>query len=223
MGLFTDTLSDTLSHLGVSVVPEQLSLLDQHFGLLVEANRRINLTRITDPADAAAKLYGDSAAVVAWAARTGVQVSSVLDVGSGAGFPAFPVAVLRTGWQVTALEATAKKVAFLTGCAERLDVRNLCAVHGHADHWSAPRAFDLITFKAVARLDGCLRHAQPHLAAGGHVLVFKTASLSTTEIEAGLRAAEDLRLSPLAPFEYELSLASGSARFALHAFQRSAG
>ncbi len=219
---FMATLGDTLRHLSVPVEPSQLARLDDHFRLLLEANRQFNLTRITDPVRAARWLYGDSAAALAWAAQRGVGVRTVLDVGSGAGFPAVPLAVLAADWQVTALEATAKKAEFVRRCADRLGIDNLEAVHAHGAHWKAERAFDLVTFKAVGALDMCLGQGRRFVAPGGHVVVYKTAPLPADEARAGQRAARRHGLSERTTFEYELSGQESTAPMALHVYTLSA-
>ena len=217
---FSAPLSDALRHLAVDVSPEQIATLAGHFALLIEANQRFNLTRITGPAQAAVRLYADSAAALAWANCNQVRAGTVLDVGSGAGFPAVPLAVLNPTWQVTALEATGKKAEFIQRCADELTVNNLQAIHAHADHWDSDATFDLVVFKAVGALEACLRWASGRVAGSGHVLVHKTAQLSSQELQAGAHAAGPSGLVRQPPFSYELPDSPSARCLTLHVFRR---
>lgn len=215
---FTTTLGDTLRHLGVAAGPDQLRQLGDHFHLLREANERFNLTRITDPVRAARLLYADSAAILVWAADRGPPIQTVLDVGTGAGFPAVPLAVLAPHWQVTALEATGKKAVFVERSAARVGITNLQVIHAHGLHWKTEGTFDLITFKAVAALDLCLLQASRYVAPGGHVVVYKTVSLPADEAGAGQRAARRLGFTELPVFEYAIGRGKDAAHMALHIY-----
>ena len=212
---FATVLADALRHLGVAATPDQLQRLSDHFDLLLEGNRQFNLTRITDPVRAARLLYADSAAVLAWAAARPDRIQTVLDVGTGGGFPAVPLAVLAPRWRITALEATRKKAAFVERSAARLGITNLRVVHAHGSHWKTERPFDLVTFKAVAALDVCLVQARRYVAADGHVAIYKTASLPADEAAAGRTAARRLRFTELPTFQYEFPGLQDVAGFAL--------
>ena len=222
MDEFASTLGDTLRHLNVAADAAQLARLADHFDLLLEANSRFNLTRITEPAKAARMLYGDSAAVLAWAGQTDARIRTVLDVGSGAGFPAVPLAVLAPHWQVTALEARGKKAGFVRDATDRLGLGNLDVVHDHGAQWKTDRRFDLITFKAVGALEVCLTQAARYAAAGGQVAVFKTASIPEKETRAGEKAARRLGFEECSVWYYELPDPTEPARFGLRVYKRAA-
>ena len=218
---FATVLADALRHLGVAATPDQLLRLSGHFDLLLEANRQFNLTRITDPARAARLLSADTAAARAGAAGRPVGIQTVLDVGTGGGFPAVPLAVLAPRWRITALEATGKKATFVERCADRLGITNLQVVHAHALHWKAGQLFDLVTFKAVGALDLCLRQARPYVTGGGYVAVYKTASLPLPETDAARQTARRLGFTELPAFEYELPGDRDPAGFALRVYRSS--
>ena len=93
----------------------------------------MNLTRITRPAEAAVRLYADSLAVLSWARQSGNEtgVRTVLDIGTGAGFPAVPLAVAAPDWRITAIEATNKKAAFVEQSARRVGAENLRVILRH--------------------------------------------------------------------------------------------
>jgi len=217
---FNDALVESLERLGVQSRPAQGDLLWGHYQLLLEANRKFNLTRITDPRPAAIRLYADSAAALSWSLARGSAIVDVLDVGSGAGFPAVPLAVLAPKWNVTALEATGKKARFIEQTARQLGIANLRAVHAHSDHWPAGPTFDLITFKAVDSLEACLTTGERYARPGGVVAAYKTRSIGSDQTRAGRQVAQRLGFDVLPPFEYGLADAGETVRFTLHLFAR---
>jgi 16S rRNA (guanine527-N7)-methyltransferase len=217
---FREALLRAANCLGVSLDDSALSLMYSHFQLVVEANKQFNLTRITDPADAAVKLFADSLAPAAWADATGVQVERLLDVGSGAGFPAVPIAITRQGWRVTAIDSVGKKARFVADCAARLPLANLEVRQARAGQWKAPLQFDLITFKAVGKLDACVEQAKSLVSRGGHVAFFKSAGVSRQELDAGSRAGERCGFTLWDTFDYDLPLLEERLEMSLILFRR---
>jgi len=220
LGEFVLALDLTLGNLKINATNDQLALLRRHFAVLLEANRHFNLTRITNPAEAAVRLYADSAAAIAWARQNDFRPGSVLDIGSGAGFPAVPLAVLRPDWRVTALEATGKKAAFIEQAARQLGIANLEVIHAHSRHWPGGRTFDLVVCKALGSLSMCMESAAPHLAALGALVVYKTAAIPGGEWEAGAITARQLGLVSAAPFDYGLHGSGAPVLMRLHVFRR---
>lgn len=179
-------------------------MLAAHFEGVLEANQEFNLTRVTDPAEAAVALYADSLAVVAWAYRTGMRIRRVLDAGTGAGFPAVPAAVMQPQWQVTAADATGKKARFVEATAKRLGVDNLVAVHTRVEYIQPPPTYDLVLFKAVSQIDQCLKWCRRLVSGGGFAVLYKTPGLHQDEESAGRRAADRLGFAEAEPFAYAL-------------------
>ena len=184
--VFNDAVTGPLMTWGVSVSEVQLDQLRAHFDAVVEANRLMNLTRITNPSDAAVKHYADSLALLAWAAALGIKSASLLDVGTGAGFPAIPLAVLRPDWSITAIDGTRKKVEFVSRTAETLGLTNLEAIHAHSDHWTTGQTFQIITLRAVTKLARCVESCARYVAPGGRLVAYKTTSLDPQEHTAAL-------------------------------------
>jgi 16S rRNA (guanine(527)-N(7))-methyltransferase RsmG len=106
----------------VAVPAEQVAALEGHYRLLVRWNRRLNLTTVIEVEEAVERHYAESLFL---AAR--VEGASAVDVGSGAGFPGFPLAVAQPGMQVTLVEADQRKAAFLRECSDlAANVRVAC-------------------------------------------------------------------------------------------------
>ena len=204
----------------LAISPEQSAMLCAHYEAMVDANRTMNLTRITDPVASAVKHYLDSMALLLWTDRAGVRAETVLDVGTGAGLPAWPLAVMRPEWSVTAIDATGKKTAFLAGLIQTVGLANLSAEHGHSEHWRSRRLFDLVVLRAVAPLAKCVRQAGRHVKRGGWLVAYKTDSISEDEREEAKRAARKLGLTESRPFHYDLHLGDERMRRALHVYGR---
>ena len=125
---------------------EQASQLVKHYALLCRWNQRVNLTRIIEPREAAKLHYAESL----FGAKFIVGACSVLDIGSGAGFPAIPLAVARDEIHVTALEANQKKALFLKEVKDELALKNFQVATARLEEfdWSG---YELLTSRALDR------------------------------------------------------------------------
>ncbi len=183
----------------------QLGLTDQNDSLhahflqyrqeLLEWNTRINLTAITNPDDVLIKHFLDSLSLLqAYDCRDGDSSHPIrlLDIGSGAGFPGLPLKIVRPDWQVTLLEATGKKTAFLQHMVEALGLEDINIVHGRAEELARNKqyraAFDVVTARAVSALPILLEYCAPYCRMGGYILLPKKGDL-TSELEQGKRTA----------------------------------
>lgn len=202
---FRHTVLEASRSLDLTISSDQLDRLAMHYDRLIQANRRFNLTRITDPVEAAVKHYADSLSAAVWARRHAPEIRTVLDVGTGAGLPAIPLAIVRPDWSVTAIDGTAKKSRFVAECATQLGLENLTAAHRHTDHWQpAPAPFDLITFRAVAKLAVCIGHAQSLMAPGGWLVCYKTDRVDELERKRAAEQAERRHMIAADPWPYRL-------------------
>ncbi|UCG16508.1 MAG: 16S rRNA (guanine(527)-N(7))-methyltransferase RsmG [Phycisphaerales bacterium] len=217
---FQSALTDALRVWRIEPSEEQVRLLEGHFKAVLEANRRFNLTRVTEPVEAAVTLYADSVSVAVWAVQAGVRVRAVLDGGTGAGFPAVPVAVMQPRWQVTAADSTAKKADFVSACARDLRIRNLTAVHSRVEHLQRPPVYELVLFKAVSKIDECLTWSQHVVARGGHVVLYKTPTIPPEEEAAGQRTAGRLGYREVDRFDYALRHGGETLARVLRVFRR---
>jgi len=161
---------------------------------LLDWNKRINLTAITDPEEMLMKHFLDSLSLLL---VYDIPQTRLLDIGSGAGFPGLPLKIVRREWRVTLLEATGKKVSFLQHLIEILQLEGVEAVQGRAEelaHKQGYRAtFDVVTARAVASLSTLLEYAAPFCRVGGEVILLKKGEI-TEELAQGRRAAQQLGL-----------------------------
>ncbi|MCG3131438.1 MAG: Ribosomal RNA small subunit methyltransferase G [Phycisphaerae bacterium] len=223
--VFLDALSSVLAGWGIALDPRQFSLLLSHFRAVVETNRVMNLTRIVSPADAAVMHVADALSVVAWAATEPriPAAANVLDVGTGAGFPAVPVAIARPAWRVTAIDGTGKKAAFVDRTAASLGLSNVRVLHARAEHAASTGEYDLVLARAVAKLDPLLTWLAPWARVGGFIVAYKNAELTPDEAGAGAALASRLGLVETEGYSYILPDESGPARRRLRIYVRGPG
>lgn len=137
-----------------TLTDQQVEVLGRHYELLARWNRKVNLTSVVEPREAAWKHYGESLYL---AAQLPIYVRRVADIGSGAGFPGFPVAVLRPECTVTLVESDTRKAAFLHECRDLAP--NVAVINARAEGLpvTAPDTpvptFDLLLSRAVSLKD----------------------------------------------------------------------
>lgn len=165
-----------LAQLGLApqVPPTAPAQLERFGGLLLDKNRVMNLTAITEPRDVATLHMLDCAALLACADLRG---KSLIDVGTGAGFPGLPLKILEPTLSVTLLDALGKRVDWLNETCAALGLEGVRALHGRAEEAgrdSALReAFDLATARAVADLRVLCELCLPFVRVGGTFLAMK--------------------------------------------------
>ena len=135
----------------LSLPTEGIPALMRYADLLAKKNKVMNLTAIKDPAEVARLHFLDSAALLALKDFRGM---SVVDVGTGAGFPGLPLKILEPSLHLTLLDAQRKRVDFLREVCRELGLEDVDCVHGRAEEFAQERreTFDLAVSRAVAAL-----------------------------------------------------------------------
>lgn len=224
---FSQYVVDALVDLRLSPTDDQLRKLLGHYNAMIEANRSFNLTRITDPKEAAIKHYADSLALLLWADEAGAKIDPVLDIGTGAGFPAFPLAVLRPEWSVTAIDATRKKIDFVTRTAASLGVKNLRCEHAHSEHWQGPcdgdrtsaNTYQLVVFRALSKPSKAIEQAGRFVAPGGYLVAYQSDSVDPAEQHNAEQAAAKLRLQIRQRYSYDLKISGEHVKRVLQVYR----
>jgi len=174
--------TDLMSRLGVELEPGDVDRLGAYLELLLETNRRFNLTSVTDPEQAWVRHIGDSLSLVPYLVTA--QATSAIDVGSGGGLPGLPLAIALSGAgagagvRFTLVEATGKKAVFLADAARALGLDNVTVINDRAetlgqDHQRHRERYDVAIARAVGRLPVLLELTVPLVKVGGHVLAIK--------------------------------------------------
>jgi 16S rRNA (guanine527-N7)-methyltransferase len=177
-----------------SVLPADLPNRDEvidvgarHLALVEQTNRYMNLTRITTPREAAVKHVLDS--VLPW--RLFKDAGTVLDIGTGAGFPGIPLALVLDAVRFTLAESVQKKAQFVESAVEELQILNVRVTPARAEELMKTEDFDIVTARAVAPLWKTLPLFAPRLKRGTRMLLYKGAD---AEQEMAGAAAEAQRL-----------------------------
>ncbi len=186
-------------------LPERAAVVNkcaEHLRLIEESNKLFNLTRITSPREAAIKHVVDS--VAPW--RLFVDANTVLDAGTGAGFPGIPLALVLPGIQFTLADSTQKKVRFVEAAVAALQLLNVTV--------EAQRVEDmygswLITARALAPVSRAIGYFAPAVRAGAKVLLYKGPDAEHEIAEASGEAQKRrMRLSVAARYELPDNLGS---------------
>jgi 16S rRNA (guanine527-N7)-methyltransferase len=176
---------------GAALTDDQLAALDRYRALLLDWNRRVNLTAVRDPAAFERLHLVDAVGLLRVVSQAELAGARLVDVGSGAGLPGVPLAILAPGLRVTLIEATGKKVAFLRAAVAALGLREVEVLHGRAEELAhrveLRERFHLATARAVAELATLVELCLPFLRLGGRLLAAKKIGIAA-EIAAAGRA-----------------------------------
>lgn len=193
---------------GIALTPKQLEQFDSYHRLLVEWNEKMNLTGITERDAVFEKHFYDSISLSFFVNIK--EVNSIADIGSGAGFPSIPLKICFPHLKVVIVDSLNKRIQFLNHLVAELGLENVNCVHGRAEDIARlPEyrdSFDLVTARAVARLnvlnEFCLPFARKNgafaaMKGSQSVEEVKEAGVSLRELKGKVRAEHDFKL----PFE----------------------
>lgn len=166
-------LQEMLQQLQIEIPQERLVLLEQLADELLRWTKRRNLTAITDRNEVLEKHLVDSLTLLPFAR----QATRLLDIGSGAGFPALPLKIVCSDLDVVSVDAVGKKIDFQKHVARKLGLQAFSGVHARIqdlkDKDDYRAGFDLVTARAVTSLADLVAMAEPYLAPGGRLIAMK--------------------------------------------------
>lgn len=169
-----------LDSLGIHLTEIQIENFLVYYEMLVEWNQMMNLTAITEYDDVMKKHFVDSMSLVK--AYDVTKKSSVLDVGTGAGFPGLVLKIAFPELQVTLLDSLNKRIQFLDAVIDRLNLSGVETVHGRAEDFAKPgklrESFDLCVSRAVANLSTLSEYCLPFLKIHGLFISYKSEKIS---------------------------------------------
>lgn len=159
----------------IYVNEDQESQFDLFFHHLIERNKQINLTALTEERDVLVKHFLDSVLPC----NLFPENACVVDVGSGAGFPAIPLKIVRPDLSICMIDSLNKRVNFLNDVVKILQLSNISAVHARAEDFAKDNReiFDVATARAVAPLDTLVEYLLPFVKVGGTAIVYKSSKL----------------------------------------------
>lgn len=192
MKTFTEILAAKGAEAGLSFTDKQLAQFYRYYELLVETNKVMNLTAITEPEDVAVKHMIDSLLAYDEAAFAG---KSLADVGTGAGFPGIPLKIYCPSLKVTLIDSLGKRLKFLQQVIDELGLTDIVCRHLRAEDAGRSKEhrekYDIVTARAVARLSVLAEYCLPLVKQGGVFIALK-GSKYAEEIEEGAQAVKIL-------------------------------
>lgn len=172
----TSLLISDAEKLGITLTDEQLKRFDLLSELLVEQNKTMNLTAITDPDGIAIKHFADSISVLA--ACEIPQGARIMDIGTGAGFPGIPLLIMRPDIDLTMVDSTAKKLKYVENTVNELGLI-ATTLHTRAEEAGQSKEyrekFDIVCSRAVAALNVLCEYCLPFVKVGGIFVAMKGA------------------------------------------------
>lgn len=158
-----------LKELNISANDQILTKFDIYYKTLIEWNKKMNLTAITDEDDVYLKHFYDSLCTVK---AENCRNKTLLDVGSGAGFPSIPLKIVFPDIKVTIIDALSKRISFLTELCNKLDI-DVTLIHGRAEEHSLRNHYDIVSARAVANLRVLAELCIPFVKKDGYFLSLK--------------------------------------------------
>lgn len=169
---------DELKKLNINPNEKQLDQLHKYFELLVEYNKVMNLTGITEEEDVYLKHFYDSITLVRVIDLN--NVSSLCDIGTGAGFPGMVLKIIFPELEVTLVDSLNKRIEFLKIVINELGLKKIEAIHARAEEYAIKNKekFDVVTARAVAAINVLLEYSIPLVKVNGYFVAMKGKSES---------------------------------------------
>ena len=188
---------------------DKISKFERYLDILLEWNEKFNLTAITDKAEIEEKHFIDSIELIKY---FDVKNKTLLDVGSGAGFPGIPLAIVEPSLRITLLESNGKRVSFLNEVIKELDLENVEVIQGRAEELGTREKYDIVTARAVKELNVLLEISFYLVKVGGYFIAYKSSGVDL-EIEHAKKAFKALQISGYQKHEYFLPKSKNSRVF----------
>jgi len=187
-----DLLVKGFSMYGISVTDSEIDIFRNYYRMLTEWNEKINLTAIIDEREVVIKHFIDSVSVLPFFPE---NVSSLIDVGTGAGLPGIPIKIVKEGIHVTLLDSLEKRVKFLRMVINETALCNIEAIHGRAEDFGQDMAYreqyDIGIARAVSSLPVLCEYVMPFVRVGGYFIAMKGSNVKE-EIAEGQKAVSVL-------------------------------
>ena len=170
-------INDYLKEWNISISDQQLQSFETYHTLLAQWNSFMNLTAITEKGEVILKHFVDSLALLHYMDLS-KQESTLIDVGTGAGFPGIPLKIAVPSLRVTLVDSQQKRIRFLNTVIDELKLTGICTIHSRAEDLGHDEAFrekfDLCTPRALANLTVLSEYCLPFVKKGGYFIPYKS-------------------------------------------------
>lgn len=185
MGYNLTQFQKDLASLQISLSDRQLEQFILYYEMLIEKNKVMNLTSITEFDEVMKKHFIDSLSLIKAVDLHLHNEASLVDIGTGAGFPGIPLKIAFPNLKITLLDSLQKRVGFLQDVIEQLGLEQITAIHGRAEDFAKPQKqengseamrekFDICVSRAVANLSALSEYCIPYVRVGGKFISYKS-------------------------------------------------
>lgn len=172
--------------IGISLSEKQTAQFIKYYEILVEWNSFMNLTGITEYEEVVQKHFVDSLALSK--ALDVSKAETLIDIGTGAGFPGIPLKIAYPHLKVTLLDSLQKRIKFLNEVVDQLGLEEVETIHGRAEDFAKPsmkrESYDLCVSRAVANLASLSEYCLPYVKVGGYFVPYKSGKVDEELIES---------------------------------------
>ena len=190
-------IQEAFKKINIELTDDQASNLYTYYEMLVEWNKVMNLTGITEFEDVLLKHFIDSVAVCQITDMS--KVKSVMDVGTGAGFPGMPLKIVFPHLKITLLDSLNKRIQFLNAVIEKLQLKDIDTIHGRAEDFGRDEQYreqyDMCVSRAVANLSSLSEYCVPFIKVGGRFISYKAGEVEE-EVTQAEKAVRTLHCEP---------------------------
>lgn len=180
------------SKIQIELTDDQLDKFHKYYDVLIETNKVMNLTAITEVNDVVTKHFVDSISLINY---FDLKDKVVIDVGTGAGFPGIPLAILLENTQFTLMDSLNKRINFLNNVIEICNLKNVTTIHSRAEDLGRNEdyreKYDVCVSRAVANMSTLLEYCIPFVKKGGYFISYKSGN-AEEEIQNSVAAQKKL-------------------------------
>lgn len=181
-----ENFKNELYNYGYKITEQQFDSFMKYYELLVSWNEKMNLTAITEFSEVLIKHFLDSLSIIKIIDLN--KVSSLIDVGTGAGFPGIPIKIMYPELEVTLLDSLQKRISFLDNVILELGLDNITTIHGRAEDLAKPEKireqFDVCVSRAVSNLSSLSEFCLPFVKVGGCFIPYKSGKIDEELLNA---------------------------------------
>lgn len=185
---FAKLMQEELADISIILNEKQMNQFYQYYEQLIQWNKVMNLTAITELEDVVTKHFVDSLSLVKAVPDICEKEWKILDLGTGAGFPGVPLKIAFPDLHVTLLDSLNKRINFLNEVIEILGLENIHGIHGRAEDYGREKSYreqyDLCVSRAVANLSTLSEYCMPYVKTGGYFIPYKSGKIEEELVQA---------------------------------------